>query len=94
MLKHLRSDIFELQEKKLGVRLINTTNEWSLVKGHDTPMRVKGDIEDVSTELDNGGIKNWKTQLPKVGMPGEEFQRRPGPTQSCRAIEEEGMENA
>ncbi|GFV00124.1 hypothetical protein TNCV_4057951 [Trichonephila clavipes] len=28
-------------------------------------------------------------QLPKVGMPGKDFWRRSGPTQSCRVIEEE-----
>ncbi|GFV39884.1 transposable element Tcb2 transposase [Trichonephila clavipes] len=32
MLKHLRFDIFELQETNLPVRLINTTNERRLVK--------------------------------------------------------------
>ncbi|GFV47959.1 hypothetical protein TNCV_1994431 [Trichonephila clavipes] len=44
-----------LQETKLPVRLINTTNEQILVQGHETPLRVKGDIEDVSSELDNEG---------------------------------------
>ncbi|GFX40926.1 hypothetical protein TNCV_2216251 [Trichonephila clavipes] len=39
MLKHLRFDIFELLEKKLPVRLINTTNEWRLVKGHGDTQR-------------------------------------------------------
>ncbi|GFX91889.1 hypothetical protein TNCV_3577191 [Trichonephila clavipes] len=39
---------------KLPVRLINTTNEWRLVKGpKTTSLRVKGDIVDVSNELDN-----------------------------------------
>ncbi|PRD22983.1 UNVERIFIED_CONTAM: hypothetical protein NCL1_47634 [Trichonephila clavipes] len=52
--KHLRFDIFELQETKFPVLLINTTNEWRLVQGHETPPRMKGDIEDVSSELDNG----------------------------------------
>ncbi|GFU54612.1 hypothetical protein TNCV_2160851 [Trichonephila clavipes] len=51
---HLRFDIFELQETKLPVRLIITTNERRLVQGYETPKRVKGDIEDVSSELDNG----------------------------------------
>ncbi|GFV39959.1 hypothetical protein TNCV_435741 [Trichonephila clavipes] len=52
----LSFDIFELQEPKLPVRLNNTTNERRLVKGHGTiPPKVKGDIEDVSSELDNGG---------------------------------------
>ncbi|GFU32437.1 hypothetical protein TNCV_338041 [Trichonephila clavipes] len=51
MLKHLRFDIFELQETELAIRLINTTNERRLVQGHETtPIRVKGDIEDVSSE--------------------------------------------
>ncbi|GFU61474.1 hypothetical protein TNCV_2287711 [Trichonephila clavipes] len=58
MLKHLHFDIFELQEKKLSERLVYTTNERRLVQwGHDTtPLRVKGDIEDVSSELDDGDI--------------------------------------
>ncbi|GFY05721.1 hypothetical protein TNCV_4403881 [Trichonephila clavipes] len=44
------------QEAKLPVRLINTTNERRLVQGHETiPLRVKGDIEDVFSELDNEG---------------------------------------
>ncbi|GFY29540.1 hypothetical protein TNCV_2627101 [Trichonephila clavipes] len=53
MLKHLRFDIFELQETKLPVRLVNTTKERRLVQGHETPLRVKGDIEDASSELDS-----------------------------------------
>ncbi|GFV96958.1 hypothetical protein TNCV_4351711 [Trichonephila clavipes] len=41
---------------KLPVRLTNTTNERRLVQGYETtPMRVKGDIEEISGELDNGG---------------------------------------
>ncbi|GFW71221.1 hypothetical protein TNCV_536391 [Trichonephila clavipes] len=52
---HLRFDIFELLETKLPVRLINTTNEWRLFQGHETtPLRVKGDIEDVCSELVTG----------------------------------------
>ncbi|GFU37814.1 hypothetical protein TNCV_1063521 [Trichonephila clavipes] len=39
---------------KLLVRLINTTNERRLVQGHETPLRIKWDIKDVSSELDNG----------------------------------------
>ncbi|GFT55005.1 hypothetical protein TNCV_2325191 [Trichonephila clavipes] len=58
MLKHLRFDIFELQETRLPLRLINTTNERRLVQGQEaqetTPQRVKGDIEDVSSELGDG----------------------------------------
>ncbi|GFU06740.1 retrovirus-related Pol polyprotein from transposon 17.6 [Trichonephila clavipes] len=58
MLKHLHLDIFELQETKLLVRLINTTDERKLVQVHETtPLKVKGDIEDVSSELDNGDLK-------------------------------------
>ncbi|GFY00756.1 hypothetical protein TNCV_2141481 [Trichonephila clavipes] len=41
-------------ETMLPVRLINATNEWRLVQGHETPLRVKGDIEDVSSELEKG----------------------------------------
>ncbi|GFW98809.1 hypothetical protein TNCV_2837701 [Trichonephila clavipes] len=46
---------------KLPVRLINTTNERRLVQGPETPMRVKGDIDDFSSELDNGvkGCHSW-----------------------------------
>ncbi|GFX03917.1 hypothetical protein TNCV_4678221 [Trichonephila clavipes] len=58
MLKHLRFNIFELQETQLPLRLINTTNERILVQGHETtPLRVKRDIEDVYCELDNGVVK-------------------------------------
>ncbi|GFT24846.1 hypothetical protein TNCV_3021331 [Trichonephila clavipes] len=69
MLKHLRFDIFGLQEAKLPVRLINTTNERRLVQGHETPMRVKGDMEDVSCELDNGvkGCTSWM-KSPEFSM--------------------------
>ncbi|GFY10200.1 uncharacterized protein TNCV_2628791 [Trichonephila clavipes] len=39
------------QETKLPVQLINTTKERILVQGHEkTPLRVKGDIEDVSSK--------------------------------------------
>ncbi|GFX26303.1 CUB and sushi domain-containing protein 1 [Trichonephila clavipes] len=42
-------------ETKLPVRLISTANERKLVQGHETtPLRVKGDIEDVYRELNNG----------------------------------------
>ncbi|GFV83194.1 uncharacterized protein TNCV_1899211 [Trichonephila clavipes] len=55
MLKHLRFDIFEPRETNLPVRMINTTNERRLVQGHETtPLRVKEDIENVFSELDNG----------------------------------------
>ncbi|GFU61500.1 uncharacterized protein TNCV_2287951 [Trichonephila clavipes] len=55
MLKHFGFDIFELQKTKLPVRLINTTNRWRLVRGHEaTPLWVKDNIEDMSSELDNG----------------------------------------
>ncbi|GFV18227.1 uncharacterized protein TNCV_170301 [Trichonephila clavipes] len=69
MLKHLRFDIFELQEMKLPVRLISTTNEWRLrTRGLETiPLRVKGDIEGVSNELDNGGLKlHFLDETPKI----------------------------
>ncbi|GFV00293.1 uncharacterized protein TNCV_2117471 [Trichonephila clavipes] len=42
-------------KKRLPVRLINTTNERRLFQRQETPLRVKGDIEDVYRELDNGG---------------------------------------
>ncbi|GFT53244.1 hypothetical protein TNCV_4233401 [Trichonephila clavipes] len=47
-------DIAMLQETKLPVRLINTTHERRRGQGYETPLRVKGDIEDVSSELNNG----------------------------------------
>ncbi|GFY07150.1 hypothetical protein TNCV_276971 [Trichonephila clavipes] len=57
MLKHLGFDIHELQETKLSVRLINSTNERRRVQGHGehetTLQRVKGDIEDIASEQDN-----------------------------------------
>ncbi|GFS81689.1 hypothetical protein TNCV_2706431 [Trichonephila clavipes] len=55
MLKPLRFDISELHGMKLPVRLINATNERRLVQEHETPLRVKGDIKDVSSKLGNGG---------------------------------------
>ncbi|GFX65050.1 hypothetical protein TNCV_451881 [Trichonephila clavipes] len=33
--------------------MINNTNEWR----HETPLRMKGDIEDVSSELGNGEFR-------------------------------------
>ncbi|GFT95655.1 hypothetical protein TNCV_310551 [Trichonephila clavipes] len=49
MTKHLRFDIFDLQETKLPLRLINTTNERLVQEHQATPLRVKGEIEDVSS---------------------------------------------
>ncbi|GFV87989.1 hypothetical protein TNCV_3241391 [Trichonephila clavipes] len=40
---------------KLPAQMINTTNEQRLVKAHETPLKGKGDAEDVSSELDNWG---------------------------------------
>ncbi|GFW97908.1 hypothetical protein TNCV_1426711 [Trichonephila clavipes] len=52
---NLRLDIFELQETKLPVRLINTIIERRQVQEHGTtPLKMKRDIEDPSSELDNG----------------------------------------
>ncbi|GFX31517.1 hypothetical protein TNCV_1781131 [Trichonephila clavipes] len=48
---------------KLPVRLINTRNGRRLVRGlQTTPLRVKDDIEDISIELNNGGMSrtSWK----------------------------------
>ncbi|GFW97890.1 hypothetical protein TNCV_1426531 [Trichonephila clavipes] len=39
-------ELVKLQETPLPVRLINTGNERRLVQGHETPLRVKGGIED------------------------------------------------
>ncbi|GFX40322.1 hypothetical protein TNCV_4319551 [Trichonephila clavipes] len=62
MLKYF--DISELQETKLPIRLIITTKKWKLVQGHEiTPLRVKGDIGDVCSELDNGGIDWWNINV-------------------------------
>ncbi|GFT81586.1 transposable element Tc3 transposase [Trichonephila clavipes] len=45
-----------VQAIRLAVGLIHTINEWRLVQGHETtPLRQKGDIEDVLRELDNRG---------------------------------------
>ncbi|GFY23730.1 transposable element Tcb1 transposase [Trichonephila clavipes] len=44
-----------LQETKLPVRQINATNERRLFQGHKTRLKVKEDIEDVSSELDDRG---------------------------------------
>ncbi|GFX34565.1 transposable element Tcb1 transposase [Trichonephila clavipes] len=51
--RSIRRRLQQSEEVKLSVRLINTTNEWRLVQGHDTPLKEKGDIEDVSSEFDN-----------------------------------------
>ncbi|GFS76645.1 HTH_Tnp_Tc3_2 domain-containing protein [Trichonephila clavipes] len=59
---------FKPIETKLPVQLINATNEhYSMTRGHvASPLRIQGDIEDISSELDNGSVKgctNWmKTQ--------------------------------
>ncbi|GFV81314.1 hypothetical protein TNCV_4773401 [Trichonephila clavipes] len=59
---HLKS-----HETKLPVRLINTSNERRLVQGHETPLRVKGDIKDVSSELDNGGERlPFLDEMPRI----------------------------
>ncbi|GFV80175.1 uncharacterized protein TNCV_1477371 [Trichonephila clavipes] len=39
---------------KLPVQLINTSSERRLVQGHEIPLNLTMDIEDVSSELDNG----------------------------------------
>ncbi|GFX68612.1 hypothetical protein TNCV_1800251 [Trichonephila clavipes] len=59
---YLHSDIFELQETKLPVRLINTTYARILFQGHERSLlRVKGDFEDIYSELDNRveGCTSW-----------------------------------
>ncbi|GFT18251.1 uncharacterized protein TNCV_710611 [Trichonephila clavipes] len=61
-LKHLHFDIFKLQETKLPVRLINTTNERRLIQEHE-------DNEDVSSELDVEGIE------AKVGITFQDGDR-------------------
>ncbi|GFW17667.1 uncharacterized protein TNCV_2652241 [Trichonephila clavipes] len=68
MLKHLRFNIFKLQETKLPVRLINTTNERRLVQGHETtPLRVKGDMEDACSELDSGSQRlHFLDETPRI----------------------------
>ncbi|GFU71663.1 transposable element Tcb1 transposase [Trichonephila clavipes] len=53
MLTHLCFDIFELQETKLPIRLINITNERRLVHGHETtPLRVKRDMQVNSSSVE------------------------------------------
>ncbi|GFX56341.1 hypothetical protein TNCV_2242731 [Trichonephila clavipes] len=51
---------------KLPVRLSNTTNERRLVQKHETPLRVKGAIVDVSSELDNGGYRLHLDEIPRI----------------------------
>ncbi|GFU38216.1 uncharacterized protein TNCV_2432511 [Trichonephila clavipes] len=52
---------------KLPVRLINTTNNWRLVQGHETsPMSVKEIIADASREVDNGGIGRRIGGIPEL----------------------------
>ncbi|GFW21741.1 hypothetical protein TNCV_2529401 [Trichonephila clavipes] len=49
MIKHLRFDIFELQDAKFPVQLMNTVNGQRLVQRHETTsLSGKEDIEDVS----------------------------------------------
>ncbi|GFW48715.1 hypothetical protein TNCV_4242961 [Trichonephila clavipes] len=53
---------------KLPVRLINPSNERGLVHGHETiPLRVKGENEYVSSELDNGGQRvHFLNETPRI----------------------------
>ncbi|GFX97957.1 hypothetical protein TNCV_4906081 [Trichonephila clavipes] len=53
--RRIRRHVFEPQERKSPVRLIKTTNEHgSKTRRHETtPQRLKGDVKDVSIELDN-----------------------------------------
>ncbi|GFV38445.1 hypothetical protein TNCV_4393261 [Trichonephila clavipes] len=62
MLKHLRFDIFELQETNLPVQLINTTNERKVAQGYEIPLRGKRYFEVVSSELDLMGVKGSNAQ--------------------------------
>ncbi|GFT41822.1 uncharacterized protein TNCV_1666851 [Trichonephila clavipes] len=71
MLKHLSFDTFELQETKLPVR----QSKRGLVQGHESPLWVKGDIEDVSSELDNrvpsrhgGTLNSHRAESPLVRL--------------------------
>ncbi|GFY06282.1 uncharacterized protein TNCV_2680741 [Trichonephila clavipes] len=69
MLKHLRFNIFELQETKLPVRLINTPNERRLVQGHETtPLRRKGDIEDAYSTVWTIGVKGCTSWMKRPGF--------------------------
>ncbi|PRD36110.1 UNVERIFIED_CONTAM: hypothetical protein NCL1_09648 [Trichonephila clavipes] len=64
--KHLRFDLFNLQETKLPVRLINTTNDRRLVKGHEITLRVEKEIEDASSELDIGGKSSLDRKIRNI----------------------------
>ncbi|GFX20524.1 hypothetical protein TNCV_3488811 [Trichonephila clavipes] len=65
---NLRFDVFELLEMKLPVPQVNTTNEQKLVPGQETaPLRVKGDIKDLSSELDNGDeMLHFLDETPRI----------------------------
>ncbi|GFW63861.1 hypothetical protein TNCV_3744651 [Trichonephila clavipes] len=89
MLKRLRLDIFELLETKLPVRLINTTNEWKLVKGH-------GDFDFLLYTLCFDNIAyhaGWVTWLvyccpsaPKVAAMSVDFHDAENRQWPCRMI--------
>ncbi|GFT82322.1 hypothetical protein TNCV_4651211 [Trichonephila clavipes] len=67
MLKHLRFEILELQDTKLPVRRINTTNERRLVQGHGTLLKVKRDITDGSGKLDNEDFRlPFLDEIPRI----------------------------
>ncbi|GFU00872.1 hypothetical protein TNCV_4819991 [Trichonephila clavipes] len=75
MLKHLRFDIFEPQEMKLPVRLINTTNKWRLVQGHKNLLSLKEEIEDASIKKGESPEGTSKHLVPEL-LPVQQWQHR------------------
>ncbi|GFX83012.1 hypothetical protein TNCV_5001601 [Trichonephila clavipes] len=49
------SEVKNYKKQKILVRVINSTNERRLFQRHETtPLKVKADIEDVSSEMNEG----------------------------------------
>ncbi|GFS61230.1 hypothetical protein TNCV_3104811 [Trichonephila clavipes] len=63
MFKHLRFDIFEIQETKLPAQLINTTNEGRLVQGQETSLRV---VKIIIMTPDEIGDQERMVLLPEI----------------------------
>ncbi|GFU66967.1 hypothetical protein TNCV_4296191 [Trichonephila clavipes] len=62
------AQVLTFENFELPVRLINPTNKRRLVQGHGTtPISVKGDIEDVSSELYNESLRlHFMDETPRI----------------------------